>query len=341
MSNGGKRFLIVLPVRNGGELFKACVNSILAQSYETFRLVVLDNASNDCTVSWLRERDDPRVEVRDSHRQLSIEDSWARIKSVEAPGEFMTIIGHDDLLDCEYLANMCELIDQHPDAALYHAHFRLISEAGREIRPCLHMPAVEQAHEFLAARLAMRRDSFGTGYVFRCSDYAALGGIPLFKKLLFADDALWIALMNGSYKATHPKVCFSYRVRSASASYAPDWETSWMALNAYLEFLQQNARRDVQIAAAIRRNIEGFILFWFRRIYFSGNKASDREKAITLKIAELTSRVEGLLGPDDVPAFRARVKAALFRRLSHISWFAWRAQRYLKYRVRFLRATRP
>src|SRR5882724_6808437 len=93
-----RQFLIVLPVRNGGEYLKACVASILAQVHEHFRLVVLENASTDGTPSWLRQLRDPRISVRESPAPLEIEKNWARILQCDLSAEFLTIIGHDDLL---------------------------------------------------------------------------------------------------------------------------------------------------------------------------------------------------------------------------------------------------
>src|ERR1700676_1468196 len=123
-----RQFLIVLPVRNGGEHLKACVASILAQVYEHFRLVVLENASTDDTRSWLRQLRDPRISVRESPAPLEIEKNWGRILQLDLSEEFLTIIGHDDLLDPSYLSQMSALIDAHPDAGLYQSHFRLIDK---------------------------------------------------------------------------------------------------------------------------------------------------------------------------------------------------------------------
>ena len=196
-----RQFLIVLPVHNGGEYLKACVASILAQVHEHFRLVVLENSSTDDTQNWLRQLRDPGINVRESPAPLEIESNWARILQLDLSEEFLTIIGHDDLLDPGYLSQMSALIDAHPDAGLYQSHFRLIDKRGRRLRSCLPMPARETAEGFLAARLRLRRDSQGTGYMFRTSDYLRVGGIPLYKKLMFADDALWLGLMRGSYKS--------------------------------------------------------------------------------------------------------------------------------------------
>src|SRR6185369_8161223 len=103
------KFSIILPVRNGGEYVKGCVRSILAQSYTDFNLIVLDNNSSDGTSDWLESIKDNRIEIYRSEKPVPIEINWSRIKGVPK-SEFMTMIGHDDLLDKNYLQVMDELI---------------------------------------------------------------------------------------------------------------------------------------------------------------------------------------------------------------------------------------
>ena len=62
------KFSIILPVRNGGEYVKECINSILAQSYMGFELLVFDNNSSDGTLEWLNSIDDKRRRVHYPYR---------------------------------------------------------------------------------------------------------------------------------------------------------------------------------------------------------------------------------------------------------------------------------
>src|SRR5688500_2103522 len=100
-----KKYSIILPVRNGGNYFKECVRSILEQTNQDFNLVVLDNSSTDQTLEWIESPEDSRIIIHRSESSLTIVESWARIRKIEK-GEFMTMIGHDDLLHSNYLDEM-------------------------------------------------------------------------------------------------------------------------------------------------------------------------------------------------------------------------------------------
>ena len=129
------KYSIVLPVRNGGEYIKECVHHILSQSLTDFQLHILDNCSTDGTSEWLQSLKDERIMIYPATQPLSIEQNWGRITSIPK-NEFITLIGHDDILDANYLAVMDQLIRKHPRASLYQAHFRYIGPKGELLRRC-------------------------------------------------------------------------------------------------------------------------------------------------------------------------------------------------------------
>jgi glycosyltransferase involved in cell wall biosynthesis len=326
-------YLIVLPVRNGGQYLKPCVLSVLAQVGARFRLVVLDNASDDGSITWLKELNDPRITLLESDRPLNIEENWARIKSISSVGEYLTIIGHDDLLDAEFLSNMSALIYKNPNAKLYHSRFRLIDKYGRSIRDARSGSGIEWSHEFLAARMAFRRDSFGTGYVLKMQDYVAVGGIPQFKKLMFADDALWMRVMAGSYMATSEKVSFSYRVHAGSVSFSPDWSPTFDALRSYLELLMQQAAEDVKIREVVVCSIEKYLLYWLRWAYFSTSDRVRDRKSLAMAFAEIYELVESIIGGSKAAKYELRTRKNVFGQFGYIRWIKWRVLNRVRVRI--------
>jgi glycosyltransferase involved in cell wall biosynthesis len=253
------RFSIVLPVKNGGQHFKDCVASILNQSFRDFNLIVLDNVSTDGSVEWIKSVRDSRVKLFESDRPLSIEENWSRILKT-GRNEFMTIIGHDDLLHENYLAEMEQLIQKHPSASLYQTHFRYIDGYGRFIRPCKPMKEIQFAEDFLATQFLDKIDSTGTGYMMRSADFDAVGGMPVnFPNLIFADYALWIKLMMRGFKATSEKECFSYRVHD-SVSKLTNGVVYFNAFGEYVEFLDEIKKNNSGIQAVIDENGKQFLL---------------------------------------------------------------------------------
>lgn len=215
------KYSIILPVRNGGEYVKTCVHSILAQSLPDFELLVLDNNSTDGTVAWINSLQDKRIRIIEADRPLTIEENWGRIKTVKK-NEFITLIGHDDTLEPDYLAIMDQLIQQFPAASLYQTHFNYINGKGEFIRTCKPMPVKETADEFLKTCLTNAFDIMGTGFMMRAADYDAIGGIPDYPNLMFADLELWYRLTAISFKATAAATAFSFRIHQSTTKTTAD-----------------------------------------------------------------------------------------------------------------------
>lgn len=256
---GQAKYSIILPVRNGGEYVKECVNSILVQTHPDFDLHVLDNCSNDGTLEWIRSVNDERIKIYPADRPLSIEENWARIRSIQK-NEFITLIGHDDLLEKNYLMVMNDLIAKHPNASLYQTHFRYIDSMGKMIRHCKPMDENQSAAEFLAAFLCGIIDTMGTGFMMRGADYDLCGGIPQYPNLLFADFELWINLTVKSYKATSPEGCFSFRLHQSMTTSSPDikFHNAFEQFIAYLGRLKKNE----QLRKVIEKYSVSFIEFY-------------------------------------------------------------------------------
>lgn len=253
------KYSIILPVRNGGNFIKECVNSILLQSLPGFELLILENQSTDDTLSWLSSLTDPRIRIFPSQSSLSIEENWGRIVSIPK-GEFMTIIGHDDVLNKNYLETMDRLIHQHPDASLYQTHFRYIDKDGQEIRKCLPMAALQKPPEVLHNFICSKMDIMGTGFMMRSADYNRIGGIPPYANLLFADMELFIELAKKSYLAVSPMECFAYRTHpGATTSISTDSKTL-LGFDRFVNYLEKLKSSDPSLREVIIRDADHLLL---------------------------------------------------------------------------------
>ena len=251
------KYSIILPVRNGGEYVKDCVASILAQTYAGFNLLVLDNCSTDGTTEWLRSLTDPRIVLHYSDRPLTIEENWGRITTVPK-NEFITLIGHDDLLEPDYLSVMDALVTKHPDASLWQSHFHFIDSKGQPIRTCKPMKETQSPAEFLQAMLDDRLDMMGTGFLMRSADYDAIGGIPNYPNLLFADFEMVVNLARKSYFAVAPGYCFSFRLHQSTTARSSDTRMQ-QAFERLMYFLRDLRAEDATLARVIEGHIIHFI----------------------------------------------------------------------------------
>ncbi len=258
------KFSIILPVKNGGEYVKECVKSILSQTLNDFNLLVLDNCSTDGTLQWIESLNDERIIIYSSTTPLSIEENWGRIFIIQK-NEYITLIGHDDILKPDYLKVMNDLINEFPDAALYQTHFAYIDSKGKNIRSCKPMKEIENGPEFLQSILQKKIDIVGTGFMMRTKDYDELGGIPLYPNLLFADFELWLNLTAKNYKATSPVEGFYFRLHQSTTSVSSDVKYQ-LAFEKFIYFLETLKLKDTTYQKVIAENADKFIMFYCKSL---------------------------------------------------------------------------
>lgn len=268
MEDKNIQFTIVLPVHNGGEYIKKCIDSILKQSYRKFELLILENKSTDGTLEWLLLLNDERIRVESADNFLSLEDNWSRISLLDT-NDFITIVGHDDLLDPDYLSNVCDLINKYPDASLYQTHFRFIDADGAFLRAC--MPVCEKLyiHNFIGKQLMRTMNSMGSGYVMRRKDFDAVGGISDYKNLIFGDYELWAKLISIRYLAVSPSECFSYR-EHASTSVSTGVGDYFSGLSRYIRFLSGMAKENDMLMNVIERYADNYLEYMCEGIIYRG-----------------------------------------------------------------------
>jgi len=247
------RYSIILPVRNGGNYLRECVQSILSQTVTDFELLVLENKSTDNTLEILASFNDPRIKIFPADAPLSMEENWHR--AVKVPkSAYMTLIGHDDMLDSNYLFVMQELIRRYEDASLYQTHFRYIDSAGGETGKCRPMAAEQKPDTAISNFLCDRTDLMGTGFMMRSHDFEEAGGMPMYPNLLFADMELWIELAAKSYLAVDEHECFSYRRHPAATTSSSSDAKFINAFDLLVKYLVKLKQRKPELAPVISRD---------------------------------------------------------------------------------------
>lgn len=291
-------FTIFLPSYNGGAFLRQAVASVLAQTFRDWELIVLDDGSTDGSVEWLQSLGEPRLRVLES-AHIGIVENWRRSLQIDK-ARWMTFLGQDDVFDAHFLQTVAELIEQNPDADIFHAHFRFIDQNGKTLRSCHPMPEREIASEYIAALFCDTRDTYGTGYVLRSEKYDAVGGIAPWERLLFADDALWISAMHGSHKITAERECFACRLHHKSVSGSPPWRSWAGAMEDYIAFLQRLGANDEAIYRVLETHAPGYFLRWCRNVYslalMQNTKANHRVEwdAAQVLVARLEQVQKGL-----------------------------------------------
>lgn len=124
---------VCIPTWCGGDFLAAAIESVLAQSFADFELVVIDDASPDDTPRIVeRYCDDTRVRFVRNSSNLGPQGNWNRCLA-EARGEFVKVLPHDDVIAPDCLARQLAALARHPDVVLAFCSRRIIDARGRTL----------------------------------------------------------------------------------------------------------------------------------------------------------------------------------------------------------------
>lgn len=170
-----------IPTYNRADWLRESIVSVLSQSYEDFRLLISDNASNDATEETVASFDDPRIDYSRSTTNIGMIANLNRIIQL-ADSDYLVILPDDDVLYSDYLSSTVPLLESHESAGVAHTgHHRI--DARSQVVGTVHIateePVVfEQRESYLERSMC---SSFGTvcwtSALFRTEAIANAGGL--------------------------------------------------------------------------------------------------------------------------------------------------------------------
>ena len=107
-------FSVIIPSWNGVELLPTCLNSLRAQTYADFEVLVVDSASTDGSVSLIqRDYPEAQVVVLTENRGFT---GAANAGIARAKGQLVALLNQDVEVDSRWLEVMAHTVRSHPDA---------------------------------------------------------------------------------------------------------------------------------------------------------------------------------------------------------------------------------
>jgi glycosyltransferase involved in cell wall biosynthesis len=127
----GTRVSIGLPVYNGARYLAATLDSILAQTYKDFELIISDNASTDGTAEICQAYSarDARIFYYRNEINLGLSKNYSRVFELSS-SEYFRWATYDDLIAPEFLAKCVAVLDSDPSVVLVHSKSSRIDEHG-------------------------------------------------------------------------------------------------------------------------------------------------------------------------------------------------------------------
>lgn len=128
------KLTLAMPVYNGSNYIRDALDSICAQTFTDFELIVCDNASQDDTVKIVEEyatRDD-RIRLIRNRQNLGASANY-NLGFEQGRGEYFKWCAHDDTLSPNFLQQCIDVLEANPDVVLAFGSTKGISPANQII----------------------------------------------------------------------------------------------------------------------------------------------------------------------------------------------------------------
>lgn len=123
---------VCIPTYRGAPTIAAAIDSVLAQSFGDFELIVVDDCSPDETRAVVEAFRDGRIRYVRNARNLGPEGNWNRCLEL-AGGRYFKLLPHDDVLAPDCLARQVNVLedDVHQEVALVFSARDILAPDGR------------------------------------------------------------------------------------------------------------------------------------------------------------------------------------------------------------------
>lgn len=211
---------VLIPTFNRCKLVQETIDSVLAQTFKNFELIVIDDGSEDGTNETLNTRYGEKIvyiwqenqgEAVAFNRGISL-----------ARGRYIATLGSDDLWSAEKLDRQVPVLENHPDVAVVFCQAWLIDGNGQKIseQP---LGANLRSADFTIENLLVRNTipAGGSTCLIRRSVFEQVGGFTL--DIDYGDDwDLWLRLAANSKMEFIAEPLVSYRRHAQTQSFSPN-----------------------------------------------------------------------------------------------------------------------
>lgn len=218
------------------------IDSILAQSYTDFELVIVNDASPENLDEIVQSYSDKRIRYYRNAENLGKKDlvsNWNLCLSY-ARGEYFVLASDDDVYHKDFAVKMIELLEKYPNVDLAHCRVATINAEKNVVSVSGSCQEWESCVDFVHNRAIYRRTQMAPDFMCRTAALRAIGGFVSFPLAWYSDDATWFLLAKHGGVAWSSDILFYFRNSGLNISSSPRGvaEKKLAAATQYSEWLE-------------------------------------------------------------------------------------------------------
>lgn len=202
---------VVMPSYNAEKYISEAIQSVIAQTYENWELLIIDDCSTDSTANIVKQFSDvdSRITLYSNPKNMGV--ALTRNKGMNlAKGSWIALLDSDDVWHKDKLEKQIELAGK-TGADIVYCSYCLIDSCGKKISEFI-VPPITSYEEML------KSNTIGCSTVLLCSTSA--GRYRFTNESFHEDYVFWLNLLRNGFEAVGCEESLSdYRVIEGSRSH--------------------------------------------------------------------------------------------------------------------------
>ena len=251
------------------DYFYECIESVISQSFKSFEVIIVDDASPEDLESVVKLFSDPRIKYMRNEKNcgaVNVVDNWNRCLE-RASGQYVMCIGDDDKLAPDCLEVFHSIICKHPETDVFHCRSFIINEASEIIGLTPSWPEHETIYANMWHRIMGLRVQFIGDFVFNREKLVENGGFYKLPLAWASDDITSFLIManNGIWHTERP--IFFYRKNSLTISQSSSAKTKVKAITEEIKWYDNflsGTRPQSDVDEVFFKSIQNELPHYFR-----------------------------------------------------------------------------
>jgi glycosyltransferase involved in cell wall biosynthesis len=230
-------FSIVMPAYKK-KFLKESISSILAQTYQDFEFIIVNDASPDNIKEVVDSFHDSRIQFKTNRNNIggrNLVENWNHCIQF-AHYDYIILATDDDIFESTYLQDAIDLLSKYPEVNILRTGVRLIDEYNNIRDYEYPLKEYMTCKEFTLLWSKGGLHSCISNYIFKRKELMSNGGFIDFPHAHYSDDATILAMSRNGIINTS-KANFNFRISSISLSYSSNYKIALSQIQATESFM--------------------------------------------------------------------------------------------------------
>ena len=195
---------VIIPNYNCYHFIKDAINSVKAQTYKDWEIIIMDDGSTDVLFEEQKKLEEKNIRVFSQKNQGP---AVARNAAIElSSGEYILPLDADDKIAPTYLEKAIPILEENPDVGIVYCKAKMFGKVN----------GYWDLPDYSEELMAIDNIIFCTAF-FRKEDWKKVGGFPVYARLGLEDYAFWLKILSLKRKVIKiNEILFYYRITNMS-----------------------------------------------------------------------------------------------------------------------------